>query len=343
MKTRLYPSFLLAAAVALLLLSAARAEEAVSKIKFADPAKPGTIKIIIARGDLHIAGGDTTEIVVKSEAKPESDAPRKDGLRRLATSSSFSLTEKDNVVTLDALSEGWAGTSTDFEVTVPHATTVIVANSYGGDIACGGITGDVEIKSMNGEVTLDDLTGGALVDTMNGEIHASVAALHDGKPLSFTSMNGEVVLRVPAAAKANVRLRSQNGEILTDFDEKTLVTKIETVSHSSRGSRARRSTGDDTRDDIHAAVHEAVKAGLEAAREVAQAAREAAQAAREAADEARRDGASVPPVPAIPPMPPMPPMTGGKLVYGTLNGGGPELSVTTMNGDVTLRQLDTKK
>ena len=38
----------------------------------------------------------------------------------------------------------------------------------------------------------------------------------------------------------------------------------------------------------------------------------------------------------------IPTLTGGKLVTGTLNGGGPEISVATMNGDVTLRQLEKK-
>ena len=343
MKSRLSPSFVLAAAVALLLLAAARAEEAVTKIKFSDSAKPGTVKIVLARGDLRIRGDDTTEVTVKSEAKPVTKTTRKDGLRVLTASSSFALTEKDNVITLDALSDGWVGNASDFQIIVPRTTTVIVANSFGGDITCGGLTGDVEIKSLNGEVTLTDLTGGALVDTMNGEIHASVVALHDGKPLSFTSMNGEVVLRVPPDAKANVRLRTQNGSILTDFDEKALVTKTEAVGRTPRAQPAHRSSGSDSDDDFHTAVHEVVQAGIEAAREVADAAREAAQAARAAADEARRDGTSVPPMPPIIAMPPMPPMTGGKLVYGTLNGGGPELSVTTMNGDVTLRQLEAKK
>jgi hypothetical protein len=45
----------------------------------------------------------------------------------------------------------------------------------------------------------------------------------------------------------------------------------------------------------------------------------------------------------VPPMPPIPPVTGGKLVTGTLNGGGPEIAVATMNGDVTLRQSEAKK
>jgi hypothetical protein len=39
----------------------------------------------------------------------------------------------------------------------------------------------------------------------------------------------------------------------------------------------------------------------------------------------------------------IPTMSGGKLVTGTLNGGGPEISVATMNGDVTLRRLEAKK
>ena len=38
----------------------------------------------------------------------------------------------------------------------------------------------------------------------------------------------------------------------------------------------------------------------------------------------------------------IPTITGGKLVTGTLNGGGPEISVANMNGDVTLRQLEKK-
>jgi hypothetical protein len=36
-------------------------------------------------------------------------------------------------------------------------------------------------------------------------------------------------------------------------------------------------------------------------------------------------------------------MTGGKIVSGTLNGGGPDIRIATMNGDVTLRKIDPKK
>ena len=234
MKThRLFP-LLLAAVLPLLPLASAHAEEA-STIKFSDSSKPGTLKLQLARGDVRIKGADVAEISVKTDAKPV-NRPRKDGLRVLTASSGFSLTEKNNVVTLDTLADGWhgGGGGADFTITVPRSTSIVLNASWGGsDIHCSDIAGDIEIESMHGEVNLDGISGGALVSTMNGEIHANVAKLSEKKPLSFSSMNGEVVIRVPAESKANIRLRTQNGQILTDFDEGSLVSKIENAPRSA--------------------------------------------------------------------------------------------------------------
>jgi hypothetical protein len=360
--TRLFPAFVIAAALTVVFLTAARADEAeTATIKFSDPAKPGTIKVSLTNGDIHLRGTDAAEVTVKTDLKPETPAFRKDGLRVLTSSSSYSLSEKNNVCSLSYGSEGWPGSGGDFEITVPRNTNVVISSAFGGDIDIGGVTGDLEIKSLNGEVKLNDLAGGALVETMNGEISVTVRELRDGKPLSFTSMNGEVALRLPAAAKANVRLRTHNGSILTDFDDKTLVTKTESVR--TKGNRAPRAivAGDNgmmsgaNAEEVRAAVRAAVRGAAEAAREIAAATRDAAHAARDAARaeadaraaaRAADDDDSTPsvaPVAPVPPVPPLPPMTGGKIVTGTLNGGGPEIRVTTMNGDVTLRKLDGKK
>lgn len=335
----------LSAAMALAVLTAARAEEATNSVKFSDPSKPGTLKVVLARGEIQIHGADAPEVVVKSEAQPQRH-PRKDGLRVLTESATYSLSEKDNVVTLDAGADGMMGAPSDFQITVPRSTNVVIANSMGGDVTCAGISGDVEIRSINSEVRLDDLVGGAIVDTKNGEIRATIHELHAGKALSFTSMNGEVILRVPADAKANVRLRTQNGTILTDFDDKALVTKVENVAGSIH-----RGHGAMLTPEFRDAVREAARAGAIAIQQAAVAAREAAEAAREGAEaELDKDNQghdkAVPAIPPIPPipavLPSIPPVVGGKLVTGTLNGGGPEINVTTMNGDVTLRKIDGK-
>ena len=326
--------------------SSARAADGPEKtsIKFSDPAKPGTLRITVAMGDIRIRGTDAAEISVSTELPQENSRPRADGLRVLSESATYSLTEKDNVVTLDAGQDFSFGRhDSSFDITVPRSTNVVIKSSFGGEIAIGQVTGDIEIKSLNGEVVLEDVTGGALVETMNGEISARIQTLREGKPISFTSMNGEISLEVPEDAKANVRLRTQNGAILTDFDEKALVTKTESIRGNRKTGRVVVSVGDNTTihgdpaDEVRESVRAAIRAGADAAREAAEAMREAAQAAREAAREAREvDAAGV--IPPLPPLPPLPPMTGGKLVSGTLNGGGTDIHVTAMNGDVTLRK-----
>ncbi len=344
------PAFVLAAALALAFAAAVRAaDEEPSVVRFSDPAKPGTLRIQVSRGDVKIVGADTAAVSVRSDTQPALGKPRKDGLRVLSAASGFSLTEKDNVVVLDALAEGMAGAPADFTVTVPRGTHVVVQNSFGGDIQCRNLAGDLEITTLNGDVRIEDLAGGAVVSNMNGDITAVVRELREGKPISFTSLNGAVVIRAPADAKANVRLRTQNGSVLTDFPEQALVTKTE---NSPRGNiRVRHGTAEAgvLPPEAREALREAGRVGAEAAREVAVAVREAALAAREGIEAARqREGAEKPrtPLPPASPKAPRPPavptITGGKLVTGALNGGGPEISVATMNGDVTLRQLDPK-
>jgi hypothetical protein len=42
----------------------------------------------------------------------------------------------------------------------------------------------------------------------------------------------------------------------------------------------------------------------------------------------------------LPRMPQLPPMTGGKVVSGSLNGGGVEIQAATLNGDIVLKKAD---
>ncbi|HYP17756.1 MAG TPA: DUF4097 family beta strand repeat-containing protein [Opitutus sp.] len=330
--SRLFPSFLLAAALAVLLLAAARGEET-SSIKFSDPSKPGTLKVTVSNGDIRIRGSDTPEILVRSEAQPQGAEQRKDGLRVLTSATSYSLTEKANVVSLTHGADSWPGSGGDFEIEVPRSTNVIVSNSLGGEIEISDVHGDLEVKSLNGEVQLNGVSSGVLVETMNGQIDVNVRALAESKPLSFTSMNGEVNLRLPVDTKASVRLRTHNGSILTDFDEQQLITK--TISARS----AARPPGSPETEELRTVVREGVRAGMEAAREATRAAMEAVREARREMghDSEGESDEALSQIP-VPPTPPLPPMTGGKIITGTLNGGGPEIRVSTMNGDVTLRK-----
>ena len=349
MKTvrNLHMSFLLSAVLALLSLCAARAEDATSQYKFSDPAKPGILKIRIGRGDLVVRAGDGQAIAIHSDSEPREQAVGSDGLRVLTEASGYSFAEKNNVATFECGTAN-PGKSSDCQITVPRNTAVVVNNVWGGDITCSGISGDLDIRSLNGEVRLDDVSGGALVESTNGEIRATIREVHEGRPLSFTSVNGTVSIRVPVDAKANVRLRTQNGEIKTDFDEKALISKVE-VAQVYAARRTHASSGDGAASDVRGRSPEenawlaASEARREAELEVEQGKREALEAEREARRAIKEDMAESGVHVAIPPIPPLPAMTGGKTVTGTLNGGGPEIQAMTVNGDVILRKAADQK
>jgi hypothetical protein len=384
MKSRLHSLVLVASSLALALATARGADDNTNTIKFSDPAKPGTVKISIGRGDLTVQGADTNEVTIKSESRAVTNNRRKDGMRVISASSSYALGEKDNVVTLDATANDWGKGSGNFTLTVPRNTTILVQNAWGGDFKASSISGDIELNAMHGEIRLDDVSGGVVVGTMNGEIRANIRELREGKPLSFTSMNGEITLRLPESAKANVRVRTQNGVVLTDFDEGTLVTKTEASPRGAVSFRNTRGLSSDEQNAIREATRasadavraalEAVKQGLESSKleseeakqRLEDAKRQLSQIDSERRDEEKkaremaRSGNTAPPAPPakpaapsktvtigmVPPVPPVkiaiPTISGGKLVTGTLNGGGPEISISTMNGDVTIRKLDKK-
>jgi len=315
-------------------------------VKFSDPAKPGTVRLKMMWGDVTVTAADVPDVVVESNIKNKHATEKApDGLRRLDSEVTYSASEKDNVIRLDFGSDmpGPEAAGTNVRLTVPRRTSVIVSDAMGGKVTITGVAGEVEVHNMNGKIDLDQLAGGALVETMNGEVNASFTHVPVDKPLSFTSMNGEIEVRVPADTKANVRLRTHNGAIFTDFDDKVLVTKTEAsnapFSHRMKikSSDGHTETDEEWQQDVHDAVREAVRTGMEAAREAIAAAHEAAQAAREGAAEAH--GSPMPPMPPMPAMPAVPAISGGKVVSGTLNGGGPDIQIATMNGTITLRKL----
>ncbi len=348
MKTRIPQKLLLGLLfVSLAATPLARAgddEGSTATVRLSAPGKPATLRLDMPWADIHIIGVDGDTVTVESTlAQKNSKVDRPGGLRRLDDEVSFELTEKDNVVTLALGGDNpWAGHDAEFRISVPRAMALSLKTEAGGDLVVEGVEGDVEINNMNGDMKLEGLIGSAVLNTMNGEVRA-VYAKAPQKPVSITSMNGEVDLRLPADTKANIRLRTHNGSILTDFSEDALKTKSEGSKH---GSGYGYSYGHGDTREIARAAAEAARVAVEVGREVArEVSREVARAVKEESEkdaEGARDRGA-PTAPRAPRAPraaiaPLPPITGGKLVTGTLNGGGVDIKVSSMNGEITLRQ-----
>lgn len=356
MKSSAFRHLLVLAAAGALLAPFARAEEANKTVaKFSDAAKPGTLRVDLPFADIRITGADTAEVTVAStmpeKGKAEVD---RDGFRRLDDEATFEVTEKNNVLSVTLTGQDrWHGHGSDFVITVPRNTNIIVEgdNHGGGDLVITGVEGDVDVSSMNGDVELRDLVGSAVVNSMNGEILAYFKTA-PVKPVSLVSMNGEIDLRLPADTKANLKMSSFHGSIRTNFGSDILKSKTE-----SAGAGFSRSTHSPRSAEVRAAA-EAVRANAERLKETASELREKAKelaekdaeasriaeevsrsVSREVSREVARSVREAVAVAPRAPRQPRIPSIGGKTVTGTLNGGGVDITLSSMNGTITVRQI----
>jgi hypothetical protein len=79
------------------------------------------------------------------------------------------------------------------------------------------LSGEVEIGCTNGNVILSELSGAAVVNTVNGQIKAIFKNV-SASNMSFTTLNGSIDVTLPATLKATAKIKSDQGEIFTDFD-----------------------------------------------------------------------------------------------------------------------------
>ena len=106
-------------------------------------------------------------------------------------------------------------TRVDFNVQVPGGVS-LQARTVNGSIDAEGLQSDTEATTVNGSVNLST-AGTARATTVNGSINATMGRAVWPSGAKFTTVNGEVTLRLPAAVNADVRVSTVSGGIRSDF------------------------------------------------------------------------------------------------------------------------------
>ena len=106
-------------------------------------------------------------------------------------------------------------TRVDFTVQVP-AGIGLLARTVNGSIDAQGLQGDAEATTVNGSVNLST-AGTARATTVNGSINATMGSAVWPNGAKFTTVNGEVTLRLPRTVNADVRVSTVSGGIRSDF------------------------------------------------------------------------------------------------------------------------------
>jgi len=206
-------------------------------IPLSDSSKPGTLYVEQISGSINVVAYDGYEVIVKATILEDDNCRNCDerkGMKRVSGSSvNISGEEKDNVVEIH---NEMFNTETQLDIKVPKNFSLKLSTINNGDIYVENVIGAIEVSNVNGDITLNDISGSASADTTNGEVKVSFEKLDTSADMAFSSFNGDVVVTFPTSFKANVKAKSDRGDVFTDFDMVVSKTEPEVEHNSGSGS-----------------------------------------------------------------------------------------------------------
>jgi DUF4097 and DUF4098 domain-containing protein YvlB len=122
----------------------------------------------------------------------------------------------------------------DLTISVPAHTSLKLSSVNSGDIVVTGVDGELDVNDVNGAVTLNNVSGSAVAHALNGRVLATFTRVNQ-KPMAFSSLNGDIDVTFPADLKANLSLKSDRGDIFSDFDVQLQTTPPQQTVEDGRG------------------------------------------------------------------------------------------------------------
>lgn len=198
-----------------------------------DPARPAYVKASMVNGSITVKGHEGKEVIVEARARNQESERPSGGPKRLNISTTgLTVEEENNEVRVST--ESWARTI-DLTITVPVHTSLKLRAVNDGDIVVTGVDGELDVDDVNGSVTLNNISGSAVAHALNGKLLATFVHVNPQKPMAFSSLNGDIDVTLPADVKANVSIRSDRGDVFSDFDVQLQASAPQQVVEDGRG------------------------------------------------------------------------------------------------------------
>lgn len=189
-----------------------------------DPSRPARIRAHLLAGSITVRGADINNVLVEARVQGHGDSherhsDRAEGMHRLELpgNAGLDITEEDNVVNIKTAT--WNHPA-ELVITVPRHSSLELKSVNDGDIYVEQVDGEIDADDLNGKITLKNVSGSVVAHSLNGAVTASLDRIDGTKPMSFSTLNGDIDVTLPGDVRANVRMKTDNGDIYSDFDIK---------------------------------------------------------------------------------------------------------------------------
>ena len=202
-------------------------------VRLSDPSRPAHVKVSMVNGGITVKAYEGKEVIVEARARNRENSREEGGPKRLAISTTgLSVEEENNEVNINT--ESYMR-PIDVTVSVPVHTSLKLRAVNDGDIVITGVEGELDVDDVNGSVTLSNVSGSAVAHALNGHLHATFVRVDPQKAMAFSSLNGDIDVTFPADLKANVSIRSDRGDVFSDFDVQLKAAASQPEVEDSRG------------------------------------------------------------------------------------------------------------
>ena len=189
-------------------------------VPLSDPKAPGILSIDHIKGSIQVLGYQGETVIINATSRRATQKAKSmtgnGSLKRIASHAiQLSAQEKDNEIIVTTNSH--KGTI-DLEIRVPINFSLKLKTYYNGKINVQNVSGDLEITNINGDVNMEKISGSAVVNTIDGDIVARFEKVTPELPMVFSSIEGKIDVTFPADIKAYVKMKSDNGDIFSDFN-----------------------------------------------------------------------------------------------------------------------------
>jgi hypothetical protein len=209
-------------------------------VPLSNPGKPFKLDVGLLNGSITVNGYEGKDIVIEAQAFEGEGRGHKslkengNGLKRLPANGSMDLQAREN--NNDVSVSGNAGKSVNLVIKIPRNEVALKLHTVNnGNISASDVSGDLEITNVNGFIQLHNISGSVVANTVNGKVEVTFKSIDPKAAMAFSTLNGNVDVTFPASLKSNVKLKSDRGEIYTDFDVITEQRKPKVTSSSSGG------------------------------------------------------------------------------------------------------------
>ncbi len=235
-------------------------------VPLSDPGQPATVEASLVMGSLHVVAGPPGQVTIDAVAEKDQghdtdrdhDATDRAGVDERVISviagrasdqhdhdhersrmhripnASLDLSAEEDHNKVKISTSSWAH-EVVLTIHVPPASSLTLSTVTGDEVTVDGVSGELDLHNTNGDIRVTDARGPVNATTVNGDIKVVFTNAMASASMAFSTLNGDVDLTLPANLNANVRMRSDNGDIYSDFDVSLLPRETKVEKDQSKG------------------------------------------------------------------------------------------------------------